>query len=66
MEQQQSDWQIAQAEELRAEQERWSAALEDSQRRITHLTNKEAELEKCTAGCSSIVPVIPPAGEPRP
>ena len=64
MEQQQSEWQIAQAEELRAERERWSAALEASQRQITHLTNKEAELEKCAGACPFSEPVSSSTREP--
>ncbi len=34
------------AEELKAERDKWSAALEASQRQITHLTGKAAALEK--------------------
>jgi hypothetical protein len=66
MEQQQAEWVSAEAEELRAEREKWSAALEASNRQIMHLTNKEAELEKCAAGCLSSGPVGSPAGEPQP
>ena len=66
MEQQQAEWVSAQAEELRAERERWSAALEASQRQIMHLTHKEAELEKCTGSCLSNWPISSPASEPQP
>ncbi len=34
------------ADELRAERDKWSAALEASQRQITHLTTKASEIEK--------------------
>jgi hypothetical protein len=34
------------ADELRVERDKWSAALEASQRQITHLTAKEAKMEK--------------------
>jgi excisionase family DNA binding protein len=37
---------VARAEELKAERDKWSAALEASQRQITHLTTKASELEK--------------------
>ena len=66
MEQQQAEWVSAQAEELRVERERWSAALEASHRQIMHLTHKEAELEKCASSCLPSGPVGSPAGEPQP
>ena len=66
MEQQQAEWVSAQAEELRAEREKWSAALEASHRQIMHLTHKEAELEKCAGSCLSSEPVSLPASEPQP
>jgi ABC-type phosphate transport system auxiliary subunit len=66
MEQQQVDWVSAQAEELRAEREKWSAALEASHRQIVHLTHKEAELEKYTGSCPSTGLVSSPASEPQP
>ncbi len=65
MEQQQVDWASAQAEELRAEREKWSAALEASQRQIMHLTDKEAELEKCAGNCLSSRSASSPASEPQ-
>ena len=66
MEQQQAEWVSAQAEELRVERERWSAALEASHRQIMHLTHKEAELEKYTGSCLSSGPVSSPSQEPQP
>jgi Ca2+-dependent lipid-binding protein len=66
MEEQRSEWESAQVEELRAEREKWSAALEASHRQIMHLTHKEAELEKCATGCLSSGPAGSPAGEPQP
>jgi hypothetical protein len=65
MEQQPAEWERTQAEELRVERERWSAALEASQRQIMHLTHKEAELEKCAGGCHSSGPANPDR-EPQP
>ena len=46
MEEQRAAWEFAQAEELKAERDRWAAALEASERQITHLTDKAAALEK--------------------
>ncbi len=66
MEQQQAEWVSAQAEELRAEREKWSAALEASHRQIMHLTHKEAELEKCASSYLPSDPIGSPAAEPQP
>ncbi len=46
VEEQRAAWEFAQAEELKAERDRWAAALEASERQITHLTDKAAALEK--------------------
>ncbi len=46
MEKQRAAREIARAEELKAERDKWSAALEASQRQITHLTNKAEAIEK--------------------
>ena len=46
MEKQRAVREVARAEELKAERDRWAAALEASQRQITHLTDKAAALEK--------------------
>jgi ABC-type phosphate transport system auxiliary subunit len=66
MEQQQAEWVSAQAEELRVERERWSAALEASHRQIMHLTHKEAELEKCAVAASRRAQLALLPGEPQP
>ncbi len=46
MEKQRAAREVARADELKAERDRWAAALEASQRQITHLTDKAAALEK--------------------
>ena len=46
VEEQQAAREFAQAEELKAERDRWAAALEASGRQITHLTDKAAAPEK--------------------
>ena len=46
VEEQRAAQEFAQAEELKAERDRWAAALEASERQITHLTDKAAALEK--------------------
>ncbi len=45
VEEQTAEREFAQAEELKAERDRWAAALEASERQITHLTDKAAALE---------------------
>ena len=54
MEQQQAALEVTQVEELKAERDRWAAALEASERQITHLTDKAAALEK-TSGPWSLL-----------
>ena len=46
LEEQQAALEVTQAEELKAERDRWAEALEASERQITHLTDKAAALEK--------------------
>jgi excisionase family DNA binding protein len=46
MEKQRAAREIARAEELKAERDRWAAALEASQRQITHLTDKATSQEE--------------------
>ncbi len=45
MEEQRAAQELAQAAELKAERDRWAAAVEASERQITHLTDKAAALE---------------------
>jgi excisionase family DNA binding protein len=45
MEKQRAAREVARAEELKAERDRWAAALEASQRQITHLTDQPAAAE---------------------
>jgi hypothetical protein len=49
MDEQGAEWELAQAEGLKAERERWAAALEASERQITHLTDKAAAIEKSSS-----------------